>query len=367
MTEQAPFPVVTVEGGPYELGYQYGTKCRTLIEKMLATYQSFFKTEAKLEWGQVTVLSAKFIPFIESYDPDALEEMKGIAKGVERPVEEIVALNSRSEISFMALSGTKLAADAGGCTALVATTEATHNGHTLIGQNWDWLPQVQETLIILKKRKKGKPGCITFTEAGLLGRGGLNAAGLGFVGNGLVTDQMRVGVPVGIMTNKMLSVESLTEAMGAVFSAHRAGSTNRLVATSRGECVDIEVAVDNYNVLFPEAGLLAHTNHFTVPVPGVKDLMPVRYPNSYTRLFRAKKLLAAERGNITVETFQRIFTDHLGKPDSICWHTNEKVAEKHRLQTDCSVIMDLTDTAFYIAKGPPCENEYVAIDLKDVV
>lgn len=367
MVNQLSFPVISVQGTPYELGYQYGSQCKTLIEEVLDMYRAVFKREARLEWEQVLELSKKFIPFIEEYDPDAVEEMQGVANGLGKTLEDIVAVNARTELSFLTMSGgiaEELAK--GGCTTLAATSETTRNKHTLIGQNWDWYPGAQKVLILLRKKKKGKPNCVTFVEAGLLGKGGLNSAGLGFVGNALATDKLRVGVPVNIITNKMLGAESLPDAIGMLLLAHRTGATNRLIATANGECADIEVTTEDYDVIFPNEGVIAHTNHFTVSKPNVKDVFPSKYPNTFTRLHRAKKLLAAERGDITTETFKKIFRDHLGKPNSICWHLDKRLDEGQRLQTNASIIMDLNKKAFHIAKGPPCENEYVTLDLKDI-
>jgi len=369
MVKRLPFPVILAEGNPYEVGYQYGSQCKALIVKMLDMYGTIFKRNANLGWNEVLALARKFMPFIENYDPDAMEEMTGVAKGVGVSLEDIVAINARTEMAFVGMAGTvtEESPQETYCTTLAATPEATQNGHTLIGQNWDWYPEAQKAFILLKKRKKGKPNCVSFIEAGLLGKGGLNSAGLGFVGNAMATDKMRVGVPTHIITNRILNAESLTEVIGMLLSAYRAGATNRLTATANGECADIELSTDDYSVIFPEDGVIAHTNHFTVQKPTIRDTFPNKYPSTFTRLHRAKKLLAAERGHITLETFERILRDHLGKPDSICWHLDERIDKSLRLQTNASIIMDLNEKAFYIAKGPPCQNEYVALDLKDIL
>ena len=237
----------------------------------------------------------------------------------------------------------------------------------LIGQNWDWYHAAQKTCIILKKRKKGKPNCVTFLEAGLLGKGGMNSAGLGFLENALVSDKMCIGVPVIITANKVLGAESLVEAMEMLLSAKVASSVNRLIATADGECVSIELDPRDYNVIFPDGGIITHTNHFTVFNQNIKDIMPTTSPHTLTRLYRATKLLSLEQGDITLETFKRIFRDHLGKPNSVCRHPDERLTEESRRQTNASIFIDLNEKAFYIAKGPPCENEYVELDLEDIL
>ena len=368
MGNQPPFPVLTVEGSPYEQGYQQGSQFKKLIGESLDIYHAIFKYGTNLKWDQVLELSKKFVPFIEEYDPDAMEEMQGIAKGVGIALENIITLNARSELTFLAMSGgiTKDSAE-GECTSLAATPEATKNKHMLLGQNWDWYCSTRATSIILKKKKKNKPNCVTFLEAGLLGKSGMNSAGMGFIENALISDKVQLGVPVILTANKILSATNLVEAMEMLLSPKVASSVSRLAATVDGECVDIELHPEERNVIFPEGGIITHTNHFTVYKPNIKDIFSIKYPHTLTRLYRANQLLAPERGNITLETFKNIFRDHIGKPNSICRHPDERLIEGQRRQTNASLLMDLNEKTFFIAKGPPCEHEYFALDVKDII
>src|SRR3546814_20533979 len=65
--------------------------------------------------------------------------------------------------------------------------ETTASGHTLLGQNWDWLAGVYGRCAILRIRRSDRPSLICYTEAGIVGgKMGVNEHGIGLVENGLV-------------------------------------------------------------------------------------------------------------------------------------------------------------------------------------
>jgi len=374
MVHRLPFPIISVEGDSSDRGFQYGAQAKTLIEGSLHIYYQLFK-EAGLEWGQALELGKKFVPLIKEYDSDALEEIKGIAKGAGRSSEEILLLNARRNITYMLESGGRVAeASTEGSTVLAATPEATMSKHMLIGQNVDCLPATKETHIILKEKRDRGPNSVMFLEAGGVGRAsGLNSAGIARCGNGLFTDKIRFGVPMQIVERKQSMAGNMAEAIALSLSPappRRAGSANLVMADKDGLCVSIEVTSEDANFIYPDNGILVHTNHLLTVHPTVKDLVPALSPSSILRRCRAEVLLAAQRGKITVETMQRILRDHAGKPASICDHTGgtmdwQRVASF--IKTIASFIIDVNENTLYIAEGPPCENEYIKLTFEDIM
>src|SRR3546814_6440378 len=66
--------------------------------------------------------------------------------------------------------------------------ETTASGHTLLGQNWDWLAGVYGRCAILRIRRSDRPSLICYTEAGIVGgKMGVNEHGIGLVEHGLVS------------------------------------------------------------------------------------------------------------------------------------------------------------------------------------
>ena len=206
------------------------------------------------------------MPVIEQFDADLLEEIRGIAEASGNQLEEIVAINSRTEIMF------KETHHHGECTALAATPEATAYGHTLLGQNWDWMPKLDGHMLLLTIKQKGqeeKPTVLTGTEAGTVAKIGMNSAGLGVCVNLLVSDSTRVGLPFHILCRGILSSFSMGEALGKIFNHQIGASANYLIGHMDGEAIDIETNPSGVEYLYSQDGTLSHANHFEsrLPVP----------------------------------------------------------------------------------------------------
>jgi isopenicillin-N N-acyltransferase like protein len=368
MSNHSPFPIIQVEGGPYECGLQHGDQVKAIIKETVANYQNTFEKSFNRKWEEVLKLARRFLPAIEAYDPDVIEEMKGIAKGSGQTFEDILVINARSELVFLARTGGKTELEqADGCTVMAATPEATENGHMIVGHNIDWLAATQKTYIILKKKKKSGLDCVTFLEAGIVGKTGFNAAGIVSFGNGMVTDKMRPGIPTQVILNKVLNAHTVAEAMELFLPPNRAGSVNRVIASAQGLCINIEAAPDEFNYLYPEDGIIVHTNHFLGQNPKIRDMNALSSPNTLTRRYQAYKLLSAERGRITKEIFKKIFRNHVDKPNSVCMHQDpHRPKGRESIQTVVSLILDISDFKLDIAMGPPCEHEYVTLDFSDI-
>lgn len=362
MTKAAPFPVVTVSGDAETCGFEYGEKCRELIHLSLETYKKAFQEDLKIRWEDALTLGKKFLPTIETYDPLAVIEIRGLAKGAGRAFEEILVLHVKTELKLVASIG-----GFDGCTTLCATPEATLHHNSLVGKNWDWTVDSQKLGVILRKKRSDGPSTVSLTEAGIIGRDGFNSAGIAIVANALISDNWHSGVPLHLIIQKALRASSMNDAMAAVLSADRASSNNYMILHKDGEAVCLEAAPSEYNVLWANQGVLSHSNHFIIPNSKIKDHLPAIYPNTLTRHHRARKLINQERGNITVDTFKGILTDHFDYPYSICWHSNSKVKSENQIQTNASMIFEVEQRKMHVAMGPPCQNQYIAIDCNDIM
>ena len=177
---------------------------------------------------------------------------------------------------------------------------------------------------------------------------------------------MHFGVPTQIVDRKLSMAQNMAEALAISISPappERGGAINRTMADKDGLCVSVEVTPEDASFIYPDNGILVHTNHLLTVHPTARDLAPSLIPSSLLRRYRAEVLLAAERGKITVETMQRILSDHAGDPASICDHIGGAVP----WQTVASLIMDVNEKTLYITKGHPCENEYVALTFEDIM
>ncbi len=349
--KKSSFKVVTLSGSPYEIGFKHGKETAEQIEVSIKTYKEMFWNYAKKDWETALKEAKEFIPLIEGYDPDLMEEIRGVAEGSNRPVLEIVALNARSEIAL-----TEKMLD--GCTSFAVTPDATGE-RTYLGQNWDWKSSQRDSFVVLKIIQEKKPNIMMVTEAGIIGKIGFNDAGIGVCLNALVADENQLGLPLHIVLRGILNGEILSDAVAVLAGTNIASAANFMVGHKDGEAIDMEAVPSDFDVLTPKEGLLLHTNHFiSSRLTGVKDLGKRVFVDSPLRLARAEKLFESGRGGLGMGTIKLILRDHFNYPKSICRHEDPRDEPGRRSQSVFSIIMDLEGQAMYVTDGPPCQAEY---------
>jgi isopenicillin-N N-acyltransferase-like protein len=346
------FPLIEVSGEAFERGRQHGERTADLIQFNLEGYRQLFKHDPGLDWSAVLEQVRQYLRPIEAYAPRLLEEMRGIAEGAGVSLDEILALNCRTEILSM-----RAISPLDECTALFIAPEATANGHTFVAQNWDWSNVLRGGAVLLRIEQPGRPTVLTLTEAGMVGKIGLNSAGVGVCTNFLRHDHRRIGVPFHIILREALDAPRLGLAVAAVYRGVRADSGNYLLAHADGEAIDLEATPSDVGFLHPREGLLVHTNHFLTPRLQTGDKGIVESDHTLLRYGRAVHLLRAQAGQITIEMLKGVFRDHFNYPKSICRHPDLTQPEIERSATLASMIVDLTTGEMYVTAGEPCETE----------
>jgi isopenicillin-N N-acyltransferase-like protein len=363
-------PVVELKGNYGEIGFQHGRQLKERVRRNVDIYMKGFHQVAGLDRNQVFARAEKVIKSCERYSHELVEELQGIAEGAGCHVFEILAVNARFDIIFsgeVASSSDATVYSAEGCTTAAALPGATSGGRTLIGQNMDWMPPVREGLVIQKIEPKRAPRLVTICEAGIIGKVGMNQAGIGICGNGLWTDQKRhEGVPHHFTRRKALQADTLAEAIGAICSAPRLGATNAMLARD-GEALDLETSPEDVQILYPQEGVLAHSNNFRYVSPRFRDaaFFMEPSPSTFMRWLRVEKTLRAKAGYIDEQTFMKAFSDHFDYPISVCRHANPKEPEPRRWVTLFSVIMDLDARVMWFTDDNPCQGKYERLDFSD--
>jgi len=348
------FPLIEVSGGDFERGRQHGEEASDLVHFNLEGYRRLFRHDPGLDWSAVLGQARQYLRPIEEYAPHLLEEMRGIAEGAGVSLDEILALNCRTEI--LSLKTIPLREE---CTALFVAPEATANGHAYVAQNWDWANVLRGGAVLLRIEQPGRPTVLTLTEAGLVGKIGLNSAGVGVCTNFLRCDHRRVGVPFHVILREALNASRLGLAVAAVYRGDRADSGNYLVAHADGEAVSLEATPSDVGFLYPQQGVLVHTNHFITSRLQAGDRAIAESDNTLLRYGRAMRLLRARSGEITVDTLKGVFRDHFNCPKAICRHPDLTQPEMERSATLASMIIDLATGDMHVTAGEPCEAAYV--------
>ncbi|MDQ7849864.1 MAG: C45 family peptidase [Armatimonadota bacterium] len=364
MSVQA-LPVLTLRGNPRQQGRQHGEGLREAVAHNVEVYLRRFLTDGRLTRQEVERRAAAYLDVFTGESPQYREAMEGIAEASGRTLLEIAMLNARYEILYSAYSAIGMAEAAGGCTAFAASRAVTADGHLWIGQTWDWIPGVRGALLDLEEDGLR---ILAFTEAGIAGgKIGMNAAGVGLVVNGLLSnldDWARLGVPFHLRTAGILHSRTLAEAVTRATEGVHACSANFLVARGGGagrdgaeEVVDLETSPAGWVAHTPVGGTLAHANHFLQP-QRLAIWQPLREERSstYLRCQRMAHLLAerAATGPLTVSDLEALLADHHGRPDSICRHPNPRLPQEERSETVFAVLMDLDALEMRYAAGAPC-------------
>jgi isopenicillin-N N-acyltransferase-like protein len=351
---------IIVSGNPLIRGRHYGEKAKSLIDKSVGRYQKAFKEASGVNWEKALDFSRTFVKRIKEYDETLLEEIKGMAKGSGRALEEILTINLRTEILY----GLKKLPAKEGCTSFCALSEITREGNTILGQNWDYKPFAAETMLLLQVNQDTGPDILTLVEAGQVARMGMNSAGLGICNNYLECEadgmNMDKGIPTPLIRRRALNHEAYHQVVGTIIHTPRSFSGNYLVATAEGEgdATDIEATPETVYFLFPKDGLIVHSNHIKGAGPGYVGTLRLGLENSIYRDRRLETLLRREIWKIGPEEIMHSLKDHFGHPYSVCRHVDKKKPWYDQWQTNASVIMDLTARVMWIAPGPPCEYEY---------
>lgn len=371
--QSSPVPIYYLEGDAEERGHQYGSQAKALIEEGLELYRGLFKQRLNLEWEKALEAVKKFVLPIQKVNPQAIDQMKGIAKGSGQSFEEILILNARSELAYSQYLPPGVERPGEECLSIVATPEVTLDGHMIIGKNKELGPPMdRQEVVLLKERRRDGLNVVAFEqEAGVLARAGINAAGLGIVGTALWTDRMAKGIPNQVLCNKLIYSKTVVEALLAIAAAERASSFTTVIASVDGTASMIEWGTKAYNCILPKDGLLIGSLYCTVDNSDIHDMIDSRFPVPGGRDFyrmranTVRRLFLKERGHITIDTFKRVLRDHTNAPASACIHADNPVPTgSHTL---CSLIIDLTAKTMEIAKGNPCQSEYFSIDLSDVL
>jgi isopenicillin-N N-acyltransferase-like protein len=359
---------IIVEGAPRVRGRRYGLSASHLVHRCVESYRGLFEQRAGLAWKEAVAQAQRYLPAIESFAPDALEEIRGIADGAGVPFETILVLNCRSELMFAA-ARSKGELPPSECTSFAVLPQACADGHMLLGQNWDWVPFARDVCVMVDVHRHDKPSFATIVEAGMLAKIGMNEAGFGLCTNTLVSERDAgcIGVPYHVMLRALLDAESVADAGRILGSVERALSANYLVADRSGTAVNFETIAGGAGEIvatLPQHGVLSHANHFLAPSFSAIDAYVAKSPHSLTRLADLREGLAGIP-RLSRDHLQTLLRSHRHAPNGVCSHPDPNAKPMYARCTVASFIADLTVGEFWFTDGPPCESAYRSMHIHD--
>jgi isopenicillin-N N-acyltransferase-like protein len=341
-----PLKYLEISGDAYDRGFEYGEKQKNPITRFIDTFYVEF-SEGNLSKEAALRYASKHTPYIEDYSPEVMEELKGIAEGSEKKLEELVMVALHEEKGAFNEK----------CTALGATGEATVDGETFVGQNWDMATNVWwdgDMPSLLKIRRGNKPDVLAYVYPGFQSAAGMNSNGICMSWNSVPRIELKVGVPTYIIIADLLRQPTIGDALNSVLRADRAGCFNFMIGDDT-EVYNVEATPHHIDIRYVET-CFGHGNHFVSDkISGLQDMSKMK-ASTILRHNRMNRMLKKKFGNIILEDCMDMFRDHTGYPFCICSHPEPEL-DKNGL-TWASWVQVPRKREWWISHGPPCHNEY---------
>ena len=250
-----------------------------------------------------------------------------------------------------------------GCTALAWWS----NKNVILAQNWDWRDSQKPNLIRLTICQSGHKIAM-ITEAGIIGKIGINSAGFGVCLNAIrVRGVSYEKLPVHLALRKVLDerrIAGLNDVYALLRKKGIASSAHILVASTDG-ALGLETTYEDAQQLTGRDGktpetflreketktrVLTHTNHLIKPHEGVDERLELL--DSPARLKRIDELLDGQIEPPNVSDAQKMLRDEQGYPTSICRDSTQT----SKSTTCFSIVMDLKARVALVKMGRPTED-----------
>jgi isopenicillin-N N-acyltransferase-like protein len=226
----------------------------------------------------------------------------------------------------------------------------------MTGCQWEY--RQQHNLVTLHITQPGKPSISIITEGGIIGKIGLNSAGVGVCLNAIRAKGIDfTRLPTHLALRTALESRSRLEAVSALEAVGVGTSCHILVGDVTGG-TGLEFSHADLKILETQDGKLCHSNHFVVS-HSTGDGVPIResvfLDDSKFRLSRMGELLEiAERKGLapTVETVEEQLNDEENYPTAI----NRACRPGNEVSTLFSIVMDLTTKTARVRVGRPTES-----------
>lgn len=320
-------------GTPREIGVQHGKCLASDIKAVLNHYLSLWTFPQE----QIPQRVLGFKRAIEREFPHLGEEIRGIAEGSGLSEDLIYAINARTEL----LGDASLIE----CTAVGISKFSKSGGHIVLGQNWDWVNYFRELTKVVDIQPEAKPRMKMLIEPGMVGKIGMNEAGVGVCLNFLETAQIKNdGIPVHVMLRGILETRDYNSALNLVSTLPRAASANYLVGCRDAddysyEIGSLETTPDKVNIL-KDPSFITHTNSFNAD----GEVCP-----------RQEKFKQALRNYMSANPEGRISPEDLKRAFKIPGVEFPSTSQPRGIETIHTVIMNLSKGRFLVSKGAQSE------------
>lgn len=340
----------TASQDPYLRGREIGERWRNEIKRTVSLYHAFFPRLGIVP-HQVRSIGDASLAALEDWCPDLANEVTGMAEGAQVPLWQLGGLNARTEILAVAP-----ALREGECSTAIYAPSGGKAPKSI--QTWDWHDSLVPEGLILQLATCHGMTVKLFTEFGMLGKIGVNSAGLGLHFNILhhESDNDSGGVPVHAIARRLLEEATcISDAIELASSARVSASTVLTVFSSRDEfprAASIELSPSGIGVVLPMGnGWLLHTNHFMDSELSKGGRVPDQ-STTYARFDHLSKLMS----DMVVDDVlarARAMCGPAGELAPICLHPDMCLPDIERWETLLTISIDTENCKLEYAEGNP--------------
>lgn len=305
--------VVTVEGSPYEMGYQTGVLLREPITQIIQLVR-YYTDPWGLVWGLLQDMPKNLEPGIR---PEYAEEMRGLVDGLNNDVtyEEIVAGNALGDVfgAIRAFMDNYLNVDF--CSLTAAWGDATADGEMLVARNFDYMNIFHDYNYVAIVKPDSGHAFVHTGITGLIGTHvGMNENGLtgSLAYNSSYDSDMR-GVPMLLLLREAIQYgDSVEDAMDIIRASDRTMGLNYMFT---------EALADDAGILEVSGGktaerrdderqVLIATNHYVDPEMAKEQKGYDLSHTTQTRYKRLNDMFDQYDGRLDIGLLASIMRDH---------------------------------------------------------
>jgi predicted choloylglycine hydrolase len=340
-----PINVVKLEGTPYNRGFIHGQTLKEEIKIIIEKWTKKTEALAKMnlsDIGERFIKITKYKTAIMKWNPDLLDEIKGIADGSGIDFDMIFLFQIGEELG----SNLRLVYQLKCTTIGVNKTE---QAPCYVAQNMDppYFLHGFPTLLHIRHSDSDLESYV-FTSPGLIGLNGLNNKAIGITANGLSDLYPNTeGLPVAFIIRTVLEKKSFNDAINFILEIKHAKAQNYIIGgQNEAICLECFDEVKAKYIPFENAQLTYHTNNY----------LKIKHNSNSdycSRLSTLREEIEKKNYNIELEDIKEILR-------STKWNAGRPISHAF---TYGSTIMELSENpVLYIAPDQPDKTKYLRYD-----
>ena len=294
--------LTVIAGQPRQRGRIYGQKFKDGIHTFLEReiYGAFSGKPSLKE--QMLRYADACSKEVRKFSPEVYDEMEGTAEGSGIRLEEVTLITLHEELYHK-----KALPSVDHCTAVAIGPPDTKDGHTYVGQTWDWMPSVfGMSELTLWKRAAG-PSVLAYGFPGMPCGAGLNSAGIAHTwtsahDKGGKIAGPRVGIPSYVLINHLLQQPSLKDVIAEAKRATHAGWFTFVMADGEGNLLNLEGSPE-------ELAVEEHQGALTRVLFGSRQMTGGDEQLVHARSKHTLQLLKQAAGDLDGAKLQVLFSD----------------------------------------------------------